>query len=77
MYSSFVEIGKRELNRHKHMLAQIRKVIYSNKDHIRGIEPYEDKKRLLQLWNRVTEQEQLLNMSDFQFLESMFEKYSV
>ena len=59
------------------MLAQIHKVIYSNKDHIRGIEPYEDKKRLLQLWNRVTEQEQLLNMSDFQFLESMFEKYSV
>ena len=76
MYSSFLEIGQRELNRHKHMLAQIRQVIYSNKDHIRGIEPYEDKKRLLQLWNRVTEQEQLLNMADFQFLETMFEKYS-
>lgn len=77
MYSSFLEIGQRELTRHKHMLAQIRNVIYSNKEHLRGIEAYEDKKRLLQLWNRVTEQEQLLNMSDFQFLETMFEKYSV
>jgi len=71
-----MEIVNKELRRHAYMLMDARKVIYSNPTHLRGIEPWEDKKRLHQLWARIRELGQLMTIDDLQYLESIHEKYS-
>lgn len=64
-----------ELMRHWHMVQAIKEVLYSNPLHIRGVMQYRDKKRLNEIENKVEKDRVTLSYKDFQFLQSIVEKY--
>ena len=64
-----------ELWRHWHFIQSVKEIVYSNPKHIRGIWSYKDKKRLYELEIKVQKNRLTLSYKDFQFLESIVEKY--
>lgn len=71
-----MEIIRRELARHMLLVNRVKDVVYSNPDHLRGIGPYQDKKKLYEMEHRISDRRQLLRRKDLQFLEKTFIKYS-
>jgi|TARA_Y100000361_G_C11089438_1_gene305623 hypothetical protein len=68
-------IIERELYRHFHFVRSAKEVLYNNPKHIKGLFSYRDKKRLYDLEEKVQKKRQTLSHKDFQFLESIVEKY--
>tara|TARA_B100000963_G_scaffold218091_1_gene190164 strand:- start:3105 stop:3317 length:213 start_codon:yes stop_codon:yes gene_type:complete len=68
-------IIERELYRHFHFITSAKEILYSNPKHIRGLFSYRDKKKLYDLEEKVTKKRTTLSHRDFQFLESIVEKY--
>ena len=66
---------ERELYRHFRFIKSVTKILYSNPIHIKGLFSYRDKKRLYDLEEKVQKKRQTLSHKDFQFLESIVEKY--
>ena len=71
-----MEIVKRELIRHSLLITKATETIYSNPNHLRGVEAYYDKKKLWDLSNWVRLERQLMTSDDLQFLETILQKYS-
>lgn len=67
---------ERHLREQSLLLSIVEDTIYSNPIHLKGVEPYRDKRRLLDLVHRVRKSKLLLNNNEFQFLESILQKYS-
>ena len=70
-----MRITQRELSRHKMIVNAIEEVLYSNPKHIKGLFAYRDKKRLYDLKEKIQKNQQTLTFREFQFLESIVEKY--
>ena len=66
---------ERELYRHFRFVKSVKKILYSNPIHIKGLFAYRDKKKLYDLNNKVEKKSATLSSRDFQFLESIVEKY--
>lgn len=74
-----MEIGemiRTELRRHSIMINGVKRLVYSNPIHLKGIMSYRDKKRLYELEQKVMEDNTTLSFKDFQFLESIVLKYA-
>jgi hypothetical protein len=72
MKSNFVVL---ELSRHKRMIKVCTDIVYKNPKHIKGIMAWRDKKRLLTISNKVLKDRVTLSYKDFQFLDSIVQKY--
>jgi hypothetical protein len=70
-----MEIVNRELARHHLIFVDAKSRVYSSKKHHKGIDAYQDKKRLYDIEINLKENGQLMTIEDFQFLESIYEKY--
>jgi|TARA_A200000159_G_scaffold5984_2_gene5428 hypothetical protein len=70
-----MKIIKRELYRHFHFVRVAEDIVYSNPKHIKGLFAYRDKKRLYDLKEKIQKNQQTLTFREFQFLESIVEKY--
>tara|TARA_A100000164_G_C21772779_1_gene707112 strand:- start:662 stop:871 length:210 start_codon:yes stop_codon:yes gene_type:complete len=66
---------ERELYRHFKFVENTKNILYSNPIHIKGLFSYRDKKKLYDLNNKVEKKRETLSRRDFQFLESIVEKY--
>ena len=66
---------ERELYRRFRFIKSETKILYSNPIHIKGLFAYRDKKKLYDLNNKVEKKRETLSRRDFQFLESIVEKY--
>jgi hypothetical protein len=70
-----MEIAKIELQRHTIILMRAKNLVYNNKDHILGIESYNDKKMISNLEAKVFENKELMTAKELEFLETLYKKY--
>ena len=70
-----MEIANRELRKHALILSDAKKLIYSSKHHLIGVDAYKDKKKINDLEIKIRDKGQLMTIKDLQFLESIHEKY--
>lgn len=70
-----MEIAKIELQRHTIILMKAKNLVYNNKDHILGIESYNDKKMISNLEAKVFENKELMTAKELEFLETLYKKY--
>jgi hypothetical protein len=70
-----MEIAKIELQRHTIILMRAKNLVYNNKDHILGIESYNDKKVISNLEAKVFENKELMTAKELEFLETLYKKY--
>jgi|TARA_Y100000289_G_scaffold25471_1_gene24880 hypothetical protein len=70
-----IKLIERELRRHFHFVISAKEILYSNPKHIRGIWSYKDKKKLYDLEQKIQKKRITLSHREFQFLESIVEKY--
>jgi hypothetical protein len=70
-----MEIAKIELQRHTIILMKAKNLVYNNKDHILGIESYNDKKVISNLEAKVFENKELMTAKELEFLETLYKKY--
>jgi hypothetical protein len=70
-----MEIAKIELQRHIIILMKAKNLVYNNKDHILGIESYNDKKVISNLEAKVFENKELMTANELEFLETLYKKY--
>ena len=66
----------RQLRTQSLILEDIKRIVYSNPKHIRGVEPYYDKKTLHSMIENVREKRELLTSRDFELLQTIVQKYS-
>lgn len=70
-----MEIANRELRKHALILADAKKLVYDSKHHHKGVDAYNDKKKIHSLEIKIRDKGQLMTIKDLQFLESIHEKY--
>jgi hypothetical protein len=70
-----MEIAKIELQRHTIILMKAKNLVYNNKDHILGIESYNDKKMISNLEAKLFENKELMTAKELEFLETLYKKY--
>jgi hypothetical protein len=70
-----MEIAKIELQRHTIILMKAKNLVYNNKDHILGIESYNDKKVISNLEAKLFENKELMTAKELEFLETLYKKY--
>jgi hypothetical protein len=70
-----MEIAKIELQRHTIILMRAKNLVYNNKDHILGIESYNDKKMISNLEAKLFENKELMTAKELEFLETLYKKY--
>lgn len=62
------------VNQQLHMLFHIKKTIYAS-GNLNGIPQWRDRSRLKKLTENVCENDYILTKKDFQFLDSLYQKY--
>ena len=66
----------RQLRTQSLILEDIKRIVYSNPKHIRGVESYYDKKTLHSMIESVRQNRELLTSRDFELLQTIVQKYS-
>ena len=57
------------------MLADAKELVYRSKHHMKGVDAYNDKKKLSDIEIKLKDKGQLMTIIDLQFLETLYEKY--
>ena len=70
-----MEIANRELRKHRLILSEAKKLVYYSKHHIKGVDAYNDKKKIYELEVKINQNGKLMTIKNLQFLESIHEKY--
>lgn len=68
------DVYKSVVNQELHMLIHIEDVIYQS-GNLNGIPQWRDRKRLHNIIEKVYDTDYLLTKKDFQFLDSLYQKY--
>ena len=69
-----VEVYENIVNQQRHMLVHLKEIVWGS-GNMNGIPQWRDRKRLHELTEKVFDDGYLLTKKDFQFLESLHQKY--